>query len=151
MYQRDQDKWYPLIYLVTAVMSVGGLFPLWGFAMGEVDPVFAPVIVLFVLIWEILIWRIVLVGVYVGDAGVKIRMVLRSHVVPWPRLARAWAGQAAHYDAWQIWISTRDPERDLQTPIWRKGSRARHKNRILLSPHEFGAVLDELNRPRTPK
>ncbi len=91
-------------------------------------------------LWETLLWRVVLVGVLVGERGIKIRGLLRTHVVAWPDVERVWAGPAAAYDAWQPWVST--PGRDLGTLIWRKGSRARHRNRIVLSPEEFASVLN---------
>jgi hypothetical protein len=134
---------YALRYGVAAVMSVGGLVPLLGLVWG--GPGWgAAVVVAFVALWETLLWRVVLVGVLVGERGIKIRRVLRTHVVAWTDVERVWAGPAAAYDAWQLWVST--PGRDLETPIWRKGSRARHRNRIVLSSEEFASVLNVLAR-----
>lgn len=144
-YERDQDGLYTLSYVVAGGMSVTGLIPLCGFAIGELPGAAAPTVVLFVLMWEVMLWRVVMVGVYVSDDGIKIRMVLYTRVIPWSHVTGAWAGQAADYDAWQIWVSARDPERDFETPIWRRGSRARHRNRILLPPEEFAAVLATLD------
>ncbi|MCM0676488.1 hypothetical protein NCC78_17615 [Micromonospora phytophila] len=146
-YQTDQDDLHTLRYVVASGMSVAGLFPLC--AVGVQSGAAATVtVVLFVLMWEALLWRVTLVGVYVSDHGIKIRMVLHTRVIPWPHVARAWAGQAANYDAWQIWVSVRHPERDFETPIWRRGSRARHRDRIVLPPEEFAAVLATLNSRR---
>jgi hypothetical protein len=147
-YGGDQDDLYTRPYVVAGGMSVAGLFPLCGVVVGEPPGAATLAIVLFVLMWEVVVWRVALVGVYVSDYGIKIRMVHRTRVIPWSHLTRAWAGQAANYDAWQIWVSTRDPERDFETPIWRRGSRVRHRNRILLPPEEFAAVLAALNSHR---
>ncbi|MGS2619002.1 hypothetical protein ACVCAH_31405 [Micromonospora sp. LZ34] len=148
-YQADQDDLHTLRYVVACGMSVVGLLPLCGgLAAGELPWAAAPAVGLFVLMWEVVLWRIVLVGVFTSDHGIKIRMVLRTRVIPWSQVNRAWAGQAAGYDAWQVWVSARDPERDFETPIWRQGSRARHRNRIVLPPEEFAAVLSTLNSPR---
>jgi hypothetical protein len=38
-------------------------------------------------------------------------------------------------------VTTRDPERHLPTPIWRRGSSAFHVNRIVLPVDQFTAVL----------
>lgn len=46
-----------------------------------------------------------------------------------------------------FWVSARDPERDFETPIWRQGSRARHRNRVVLPPAEFASALAAL-QPR---
>jgi hypothetical protein len=147
-YEGDKDALYSLRYVVAGAMSVvAGLLPLSGLAAGDLPTAALPVIVLFVLTWQVVLWRVVLVGVYVGDDGIKIRMVLRTRVIPWSQVARAWAGRAAAYDAWQIWVSARDPERDFETPIWRQGSRARHRNRVVLQPSEFAAALAAL-QPR---
>ena len=148
-YQADQDDLHTLRYVVAGGMSVAGLLPLCvGLSAGNLPWAAAPAVGVFVLMWEVFLWRVTLVGVFVSDYGIKIRMVLQTRVIPWSRVGRAWAGQAASYDAWQVWVSTRDPERDFETPIWRQGSRARHRNRILLSPEEFAAVLATLNSPR---
>jgi hypothetical protein len=147
-YESDRDDLYTLRYVVASAMSVAGLFPLCGLTMGDVSLAGAAAAVLFVLTWEVVLWRVTLVGVYVSDYGIKIRKVHRTHVIPWSQVTRAWAGRAADYDAWQIWVSARDPERDIETPIWRRGSRARHRNRIVLSAEEFAAALAALNSHR---
>lgn len=150
-----RDGLYALRYVVTGLMSVVPLGLLYDVAAGEPLPFAWPGIIYIGIVayWEVAIWRIALVGVYVSDFGVKVRMVTRTRVVPWSRIVRPWAGQAAHYDAWQIWISVRDPERDserdIETPLWRKGSRARHRNRILLPPDEFAATLEALHPQRS--
>jgi hypothetical protein len=74
-YERGRDDLYALRYTVVGGMSVTGLLPLCGVPAGNPS---APAIVLFVLIWEILLWRATLVGVYVSDRGIKIRTVLRT-------------------------------------------------------------------------
>jgi hypothetical protein len=139
----DSDG-YALRYGVTALVSVAGLVPLLGLASARAGWGGAVAGVAFVASWETVVWRIVLVGVLVGERGIKIRGVLRTHVVAWTDVERVWAGPAANYDAWQLWVSTSG--RDLETPIWRKGSRARHRNRIFLSPDEFASVLNVLAR-----
>jgi hypothetical protein len=144
-YERDRDYRYTLRCVVAGGMSVAGLIPLCGVAVGEVPGTAALAIVPFVLTWEVVLWRVTLVGVYVGEHGIKIRMVHLTRVIPWSQVARAWAGQAANSDAWQIWVSTRDPDRDVETPIWRRGSQTRRRNRIVLPPEEFAAVLAALN------
>ncbi|GIF75129.1 hypothetical protein [Asanoa siamensis] len=102
------------------------------------------------LTFEVVLWRTVLVGVYVSERGVKIRHVTRTRVVPWNRVTRVWAGQAAGFDAWQIWVSTSDPDRDVETPIWRRQAWTwrrhwtLHRNRVYLSPDEFAATLAAL-------
>lgn len=63
--------------------------------------------------------------------------------MPWAAVDRVWAGPAARYDAWQLWVTAAG--RDLGTPIWRRGSRARHRNRIVLPAHEFTQVLNTLS------
>jgi hypothetical protein len=145
----NQDDPRALRYVVAGVMSFPALFALCGFGVGE-----APVEGMVagagtIVLWEVAIWRIALVGVSVSDFGVKVRTVFWTHVIPWSRVVRAWAGPAAHFDAWQIWISVRDPERDIETPLWRKGSRARHRNRIVLPPKAFAATLKALDPQRS--
>ena len=147
-YEADQDDWHALRLVFAGAMTViAGLTVLSGFAAGELPGAAAPPLALFMLAWTVMLWRVVLVGVYVSDHGIKVRMVLRTRVIAWPDVTRAWAGRAAQFDAWQIWVSARDPARDVETPIWRRGSRARHRNRGVLPPQEFAATLAALNSP----
>jgi hypothetical protein len=140
--------------VAVAVSVVGGLFPVCGVGVNSTDGIKAAdlpgalPIVGFVVMFELVVWRTALVGVSVSDFGVRVRKVTRTHVIPWSRITRAWAGQAAHYDAWQIWISVSDPVRDIETPLWRKGSRAGHRNRIVLPPEVFAATLQALDPSR---
>lgn len=52
-------------------MSAAGRIRLCGFAIGELAGAAAPAIALFVLMWEVMLWRAVLVGVYISDDGIK--------------------------------------------------------------------------------
>jgi len=136
-------------YVFGAAWSVAGLLPVLGpvLAGRPADALWWSVP--FVLLWQLVLWRTVLVGVYVSDRGIKIRSVVRTHVVPWSRVDRVWTGQADRYDAWQIWVTTRDPQRHLPTPIWRRGSRATHLTRVVLPVDQFNAVLAALDPTRT--
>ncbi|MEV1142520.1 hypothetical protein [Micromonospora sp. NPDC049799] len=141
----DRGDLHKLRYVVASGMSVAGLLPLCSLARADVSWTAALFVGLFVLVWQVVLWRVTLVGLYVSEHGIKIRHVSRTHVVPWSRVVRAWAGPAADHDAWQIWVSTRDPNRDLETPIWRGGSRTVHRNRIVLPWEEFVAALVALD------
>ena len=143
-----QDDLHTLRTIFAGFMSAAGLFPLC-YVASKPDAATLAVIGGFFVLWEVMLWRRILVGVYVSDFGVKVRRVNRTHLVPWSRVDRAWAGQAADYDAWQIWISVLDPARDIETPIWRKGSRAGHRNRIVLPPDEFATTLEALDPRRS--
>jgi hypothetical protein len=153
-WDRIEDDFGHLRYFVATAFSLGGLVPLCGLALDQGRPA-APLVVPFVLLWQVGLWRTTLVGVYVGDRGIKIRSVFRTHVVPWVRVARVWAGPATDHDAWQIWVTTQNPERDIATPIWRRGSPAIQRkrigllsNRIALSPERFSALLAALDPSR---
>ncbi|GIF63429.1 hypothetical protein Ais01nite_14640 [Asanoa ishikariensis] len=140
-------------YVVAAAFSVGGLVPLCGLAATEARQS-APLVLPFLLVWYTLVWRIALAGVCVGADGIKIRSVLRTRIVPWGRVARVWACPATGHDAWQLWVTTRDPDRDLPTPIWRlspaikRRGAGRTPERVILSPDRFSVVLTTL-RSRT--
>jgi hypothetical protein len=138
----DSDG-YALRYGVAGLMSVGGLLPLVSLASGATGWG-AVAAVGFVALWETMLWRVVLVGLFVGERGIKIRGVLRTSVVAWGDVARVWVGPAAAHHAGQLWVSTAD--RDLGTPVWRKGLRPGHRHGVALSPEEFASVLDVLAR-----
>ncbi len=147
----DGDSPHVVRYVAASALSAGGLAVLCaGVVSGELGGVWSLVIAAFMLGWVTLVWRHALVGVWVSDHGVKIRWPHRTRVIPWSQVERAWAGQAAEFDAWQVWVSTRDPEENLETPIWRQGrSATRYRsrvNRIVLPPEEFSRALAELNR-----
>lgn len=90
-----------------------------------------------------LAWRIVLVGVWIGDQGVRVSTVVRSRRVPWPEFDRVWLAPATGYDALAMWISTRDGV-DIETPIWRAGSRTVHRNRASLRQPELSRLMERL-------
>jgi hypothetical protein len=147
-YEGDQDDAQELRYLAASGLSAVGIFPLCGLMTDDMSGAGATALVLFVLTWQVVLWRTALVGLYISDHGIKIRAVHRTRVIPWSRVTCAWAGKAANYNAWQIWVSVGDPERHFETPIWRQGARARHRNRIRLTPEKFAATLAALNSHR---
>lgn len=138
----DYQRW-----LGTGMAIIGGLVVGVQAVMALDKPLAAAIYAAFAVAWVVGCVRIVLVEVYLGSRGVKIRHVHRTRVVPWSAVTRVWAGPAAAYDAWQIWVSAGG--RDFETPIWREESRARHRNRIVLPPAEFAATLNALD-PRRP-
>jgi hypothetical protein len=145
-YEAHNPDWLAFHYVLAAGMSLcAGLSVLGGIVTAGVPLASAPFLVLFWIMWTILLWRMVTVGLYVNDHGIKVRFVHRTHVIAWSDVTRAWAGPAAHYDAWQIWISARGPDRDVQTPIWRRSAWRVPRNRVVLAPEEFAALLNTLN------
>lgn len=88
-------------------------------------------------------WRIVLVGVWVGDRGVKVNMVAWTRVVRWSEVDRVWLAPATGYDALALWISVRDG-RDIETPVWRTGTRVRHRNRTKLQQQQLSRLMERL-------
>jgi hypothetical protein len=88
-------------------------------------------------------WRVSMVGVWIGDRGVRVSTVARTRVVPWADLDRVWLAPAANYDALALWISLRDGT-ELETPIWRAGSPAIHRNRTKLRQDELSALVERL-------
>lgn len=98
----------------------------------------------FFVLWETLLLRTLLVGLYIGDTGVKVRTMWRSRMVPWPRVARAWAGPATGYDATAIWISVTTGA-DVETPIWRRSHGVGHTTRVSLDDDAFASLLADLN------
>jgi hypothetical protein len=88
-------------------------------------------------------WRIVLVGVWIGDHGIKVNMVARTCVVRWSKFDRVWLAPATGYDALALWISTTDG-RDIETPLWRVGTRVWHRNRTKLSQQELSRLMERL-------
>ena len=88
-------------------------------------------------------WRIVLVGVWIGDQAVKVNMVTRTRVVRWAEFERIWLAPATGYDALALWISTRDG-RDIETPVWRVGTRVWHRNRTKLPQQEISRLMERL-------
>lgn len=88
-------------------------------------------------------WRLALVGVWIGERGIRVTMVVRTRVVRWAEFDRVWLGPATGYDALALWISTRDGA-NIETPIWRQGTRVMHRNRTKLPPHELSGLMERL-------
>jgi hypothetical protein len=134
---------YPTVYIVATLASAAGLLPVCG-AMSQSVPVPGLIAVLvFSLLWQAVLWRVVLVGLYVGDLGIKVRMVVRTTVVPWSRIVRARIGPATgNRRARAIWIVVRDSD-DVETPIWQTG-RPYHRNRIKLPPQQQADLVSRI-------
>jgi hypothetical protein len=90
-------------------------------------------------------WRIGLVGVWIGEQGIRVNMVIRTRLVPWPEFDRVWLGPATGYDGLAMWISTRAGA-DIETPVWRADSRIvrRQRNRTRLEQHQLSALMERL-------
>jgi len=97
----------------------------------------------FFALWMTSLWRIALVGLYVGDDGVKVRTIWWSRVVPWSAVAQVWAGPATGHDATAVWISTTTGA-DVETPIWRRDPSVGHQTRVLLDADTFTRLIADL-------
>ncbi|SNT65801.1 PH domain-containing protein [Asanoa hainanensis] len=137
-------------YAVAVAFSAGGLLPLCGL-VAEKARESAPLVVPLLLLWQALVWRSALSGVFVGPGGIKIRSLFRTRLVPWGRVDRVWAGLATDHDGWQIWVTTRDPQRDLPTSIRRlspaiKRRGPRTPDMVVLPSDRFTAALATLQK-----
>ncbi|GAA2609861.1 hypothetical protein [Paractinoplanes durhamensis] len=131
-------------YVFALLFSIGVLAPLCALTFSDkqswVTWVVGPLLVATTIT---LVWRIVLVGVWIGDRGVKISMIVRTRVVPWPELDRVWLAPATGFDALALWISVRNGP-DIETAIWRANSPAVHRNRAKLEQPELSALMERL-------
>ena len=141
---------YSTVYIVAALMSAAGLVPICG-ALSQSVPLPGLVAVLmFCALWQAVLWRVVMVGLYVGDLGIKVRMVLRTTVIPWSQIVRARVGPATGYRrARAIWIVVRDGE-DVQTPIWQTGG-PHHRNRIRLPQQQQADLVASISEAATTR
>jgi hypothetical protein len=140
----DEDE-STIRYAVATVMSVLSLFVFCGAVFQAATPWAAIPLALFFGLFQAMVWRVLMVGLYIGDQGIKVRMLARTQVIAWSAVDHVWAGRASQFDAWAIWISVHGSERDIETPIWRRGSPARHRNREKLDATEFASIVGRLN------
>jgi hypothetical protein len=99
---------------------------------------------LLVAVWMLGAWRIVRMGVYAGAAGVRIRGLLRSRTLRWPKVADVRLHKATHrLGRWEIesgltiLIERRDGS-TVNTELWAQGIDFHSR------PSVFRAVYDEL-------
>jgi len=140
--------WHAARLLLVGVMSAVGLclpfVPLLSSRVTTAPSYLLPAA--FVVLWQTVLWRAALVDVYLNDYGVKVWMVFRTQVIPWPAIDRAWASAATGFDdAMAIWISRTDGRPDVETPIWCRPTPVRQRNRVRLDPAEFDQLLNRLN------
>jgi hypothetical protein len=69
-------------------------------------------------LWLAGVWRIYLMGVYVGEAGVQLRGFLRSTVIPWPEIAAARVAHDTRYGNEALFLVAPDG-RHTPTPLYR--------------------------------
>jgi len=56
---------------------------------------------------------------------------------------RVWLARATGYHALALWISVRDGP-DIETPVWREGTRVMHRNRTKLQQPELSRLMERL-------
>jgi hypothetical protein len=101
----------------------------------------------FYVLWLFGLWRVGMVGVHIGPEGIRVQRVRRTYIIPWDDVDRLWIGPAQYYDATTIWITTVGGVH-IETPLWRKGSRSRFRNRVPLHPDDFYQAFVRLKAGR---
>ena len=126
-------------YLVTSAISAFMLSPLvtvFGNPLWSLAPTGA-----FVAFAQLAIWRIMLVGLYVNEHGVKVRTVLRTQVIPWPFIDAVRVGPSRFLGYPAIWINARYPDRAVETPICCRQLGRSNGRRVQLDPEEFDELV----------
>ena len=132
-----------LRYLLASALSVFFLLPL-GIVFSRPLWSLAPAGA-FVALGQWAVWRIVLVGLYVSEHGVKVRMVLRTQVIRWAFVDAVSARPARFSGYSAIWINARYPDRVVETPIWcRRPPNGNNGYRVYLDPEEFSQLVGYL-------
>lgn len=129
------------------LLGVAGLLPLGGYLATPGRTVGGALgVVGVVAFWQLFVWRVLAVDVFVGAGGVRVCHLARSRTIPWYAVRQIWIGQARDFEATAIWITVSGPDGpwQLETPVWRRGP-VRHNNRIILEPDEFYQVYVRLH------
>ena len=128
------------------IATVAIVVQVCGFVAQGPSPVATWIVFLtFDALFLVMAWRIARVGLYINEHGVKVRMVLRTRIVPWNAIALVREGSATGYDARAVVLALRGQQRAVETPIWHEDGAPRHRNRIKLDDEEFHRLIDRLN------
>jgi hypothetical protein len=101
-------------------MSVVAFLVLFTTYVGPgVNPASLVVPVIFFGVWVTLVWRISLVGLLVGDAGIRLHMMSASRVIPWKDVHRVLVVDVPQYRNRAIAIVTTEG-RQIETPVWER-------------------------------
>jgi hypothetical protein len=111
----------PLVYVASRVA-------------GEASWVHLVPLAAVVAVLQILVWRHLLVGVAVGDAGIRVRTMWRQTVVPWAAVQRVLVVEDPQYRNWILTIVARDGTR-IATPVCQRAFR------IARPPGPLGCVM----------
>jgi hypothetical protein len=99
---------------------------------------------LFTVVWLTFMVRLMRMGIYVSDEGVRIRTVPRTVTYPWAEITTA----GARGD--DLWLVLTDG-REVKTPVRRVERRSGHRrNGIPLNPGDFNLMLHQLQRHVQP-
>jgi Protein of unknown function (DUF2581). len=83
---------------------------------------------------QVLVWRHLLVGLEVGEQGIRLRSMWRQTIVPWAAVQRVLVVEDPQYRNWVLTIVTRDGTR-VATPICQRTFR------IVRPPGPLGCVM----------
>ncbi|MEZ0112147.1 hypothetical protein ABH920_006166 [Catenulispora sp. EB89] len=102
--------------------------------------------------------RVLTIGIYVGDRGLKVRNSVRTYILRWDEIRsieegriRGSARNSAHMKA--IWIVTKHGKRietQVHCRVGRRSSMMREKIGPVMFESEFAAAIEKL-RERTPR
>lgn len=95
--------------------------------------------VLFDVVWVVLAWRIMRMGVYVsaaGGPGVRIRTVLRTVTYPWSGIA---AAEARGNELWLVLVDGRAVRTAVRGIEGRRG-----RSGLSLDPGDFNVLLNQV-------
>ena len=141
----------PFLHLYAAFFSVFGFLPLCGIGGLPSDGgewAGTMVLIAFVALWQAIVWRSALVGLYVGPPGIRLRTMLRTRTIPWADVHRVLVVDDPQYRNRGLAIVTRWGTR-VETPVWQfawQWLRARGPaSREFLAPAELDALAAELD------
>jgi hypothetical protein len=128
-------------------MSVCGLvIPLAALGGSGVDLAPTVLVLAFGTLWQTLLWRTALIGLYVGEPGIRLRTLFRARTIPWQDVHRVRVVEDFRYDNRVLVIVAHDGTH-VQTPVWqsvRWQSRG-PASKVTLPAAELGALAAYLD------
>ena len=96
--------------------------------------------VVLLVAWELAIWRMQQVGVFVSPVGVRVGELFRTKVYRWEDIHRAWSSWGPN-GALSLWLNVGRPPIDVATPVWTRSDRSGLRSRGYVSPEELDRMI----------
>jgi hypothetical protein len=95
------------------------------------------------VLWQAIIWRRYVLGIYVGPDGIQVRRLLRAFVIPWTDVFQVHTQQVGPWGLTELRLTDGRTGADVRTGVYRR-QWVRRRRLVELDPRIFDALVKGL-------